>query len=132
VKKWKTAIAMSECGSLIKEGESSERTKLSPSWRERERCSFSPTRLDIIWTTIKAPWSIYWTASFVGRKWRSKKALLTLRVGTSSNTVASCATESSGFDYSAEVEMRRAESEGEMSDEDYPDKAYEVVPAEPA
>jgi hypothetical protein len=41
-----------------------------------------------------------------------------------------CAAELSGCDYSAEAEIRRAEGEGEMTDDD-PNEAYEVVPIEP-
>jgi hypothetical protein len=44
-----------------------------------------------------------------------RKAFPTLRVWTSFNIVASCATELSGCDYSAEVEMRLPEGAGEMT-----------------
>jgi hypothetical protein len=45
-----------------------------------------------------------------------RKAPPTLKVGTSFNIVAGGATELSGCDFSAEVEMRQAEGEGEMND----------------
>jgi hypothetical protein len=45
-----------------------------------------------------------------------RKAPPTLKVRTSFNIVAGGATELSGCDFSAEVEMRQAEGEGEMND----------------
>jgi hypothetical protein len=46
---------------------------------------------------------------------------------TSFNIAAACVTELSRCDYYAEVEIRRAEGEGEMTD-DNPNEAYAVVP----
>jgi hypothetical protein len=63
------------------------------------------------WTTIKARWSISSAALYVTRQCRSRKAPPTLKARALFNIVASGARELSECDYSAEVEMRRAEGE---------------------
>jgi hypothetical protein len=63
-------------------------------------------------TTIKARWSISLAASYATKQWSSKKAPPTLKEVTSFNIAVACATELSGCDYCAEVEIRQTEGEG--------------------
>jgi hypothetical protein len=56
-------------------------------------------------TTIKARWSISLRASYATKQWGSRKAPLTLKEGILFNIAATCVTELSECDYSAEVEI---------------------------